>query len=163
MPPPPHQGHRSSESGGRSGQQVQQSIPTRYSDGDESNPNTYGDSRLTPSHANLVLAPKTPRTSRKTRGKQTAQDEAPMTAVADENTQLRKLDRETRWMVFLWHSNKFMYKLITTVYTKIDVDDQLYIDTREAIMRNVRSYKSAVCTNMMVCPTLPEGKSFWTT
>jgi hypothetical protein len=82
------------------------------------------------------------------------EDTADRAEIGDENTKLRKLDRETRWMSFLWHSHDFKFDVIESIWPGIKVDDQAYIDHRITVMANTRSYKNQVTSNMVVSPIL---------
>jgi hypothetical protein len=62
----------------------------------------------------------------------------------DEDSQMkwRKLDQETRWTIFLFHSHKFLHSVIKKSFGDIDEDSDDYLLAREKIMNNVKNYKN---------------------
>ena len=73
----------------------------------------------------------------------------------EQNAILRRLDRQTRWHSFLYHSNMFGHDLILELYNTPDViDSSYYIIARTKIQDSVKNYKKRTLANLEVSTSL---------
>ena len=76
-----------------------------------------------------------------------------------QNSILRRLDRDIHWMSFLYHSNMFAHEAILKLYnTPGVVDTAYYIIARTKIRDGVRNFKFRTLANIAVRSEIPFTK-----